>query len=67
MHRSFLEKHYAGASANIAQKPYGASLKEIYFFRGSPTASFFTFCFFCVCVCVCVCKLRPDLQKVLKR
>ena len=32
------------------------------FFRGSPTASFSTFCFFCVCVCVCVGKLRPDLR-----
>ena len=25
-HRNFLEKHYAGARANIEQKPYEASL-----------------------------------------
>ena len=28
-HRNFLEKHYAGARANIEQKPYEASLKLI--------------------------------------
>ena len=25
-HKNFLEKHYAGAGANIEQKPYGGSL-----------------------------------------
>ena len=28
-HKNFLEKHYAGARANIEQKPYEASLKLI--------------------------------------
>ena len=27
-HKSFLQKHYAGARANIEQKPYGASLRR---------------------------------------
>ena len=27
-HKSFLQKHYAGARANIEQKTYGASLRR---------------------------------------
>ena len=27
-HKNFLEKHYAGAGANIEQKPYGGSLND---------------------------------------
>ena len=27
-HKSFLQKHHAGAHANIEQKPYGASLRR---------------------------------------
>ena len=34
-HKNFLEKHYAGARANIEQKLYGASLNDgkIFFFH----------------------------------
>ena len=31
-HKNFLEKHYAGARANIEQKLYGASLHDGKFF-----------------------------------
>ena len=32
-HTHFLEKYYAGARSNIKQKPYGASLRDSWWFR----------------------------------
>ena len=50
--KNILVKHYAGARAKIAQKPYGASLKELYFFQGKSACISLCFLFFFACVFV---------------
>ena len=50
--KNILVKHYASARAKIAQKPYGASLQELYFFQGKSTCISLCFLFFFACVFV---------------